>query len=78
MPLPRWLPLIIGWRITTPSTPIPGSAIAHPGNTSFPNSPRVRFNGVNSRLVDPFKALHSIKQKVHRLYRSRAQYYVQV
>ena len=49
MPLAPWLPLIIGWRITIPSTPIPGWATAHPGNTSFLNSPRVRFDGVNSR-----------------------------
>jgi hypothetical protein len=53
MPLPPWLPLISGWRIKIPSTLIPGSATAHPGNTFFLNSPRVRLNGVNSSKRPP-------------------------
>jgi transposase InsO family protein len=36
-------------RDTTRCTLIPGRAIAHPGSTSFPNLPRVRFNRVNCR-----------------------------
>ena len=51
MPLPHLPSSIAGWRTTTPSTPIPGWAIAHPGSTSFPNPLRVRFNGVNSTLI---------------------------
>jgi hypothetical protein len=36
MPPPPSRPLTIGWRITTPCIPIPGSATDRPGSTSFP------------------------------------------
>jgi putative transposase len=42
-----------GWRMTTPCIRIPGWATAHPGSTSCPNPPRVRFNGVNYRSKKP-------------------------
>ena len=35
MPLPRWLPLIIGSRITTPSTPMPARLSLTPGIHPF-------------------------------------------
>jgi hypothetical protein len=53
MPPPPSRPLTIGWRITTPRIPIPGSATDRPGSTSFPKPLRVRFNGVNSTDVTP-------------------------